>query len=79
MGKFVLDVIRKILQPYYIENSCNTAYYFDITNQSYCIRSFTKYIYFKRNILKKVLPNTFYLRIKVHVFLLSCQNKTYCS
>ena len=58
MRNVVLVVVRKVLQIYYIEKSYSTAYYFDITKLLY-YRSFIKHLYFKRNISKNVLPNTF--------------------
>ena len=68
MRNVVLDVVRKIPQTYYIEKSYSTAY-FNITKLLYkevfkMMQS--KYLYLKKN-------------IEVHVFLLSCQNKSCCS
>ena len=47
MRNVVLDVVRKILQTYYIENTYSTAYYFDITKLLY-YRSFIKYLYISK-------------------------------
>ena len=47
MRNVLLGVGRKILQIYYIETSCSTAYYFDITKLLY-YRSFTKYFYISK-------------------------------
>ena len=63
MRNVVLDVVREILQTYYIENSNSTAY-FNITKLLHALevsQNDVKYLYFKRNTLKNVLPNTFSL------------------
>ena len=46
MTNVALDVVRKILQTYYIEKSYSTRYYFNITKLLH-YRSFAKYLYFK--------------------------------
>ena len=63
MRNVVLDVVREILQTYYIENSNSTAY-FNITKLLHALevsQNDVKYLHFKRNTLKNVLPNTFSL------------------
>ena len=74
MRKVILGAVRKSLQTYQIKTSYSAVSVIVM----YC-RSFRKYLYFKRKIFKKVLPNTFQLRTKVYIFLLSCENKTYYS
>ena len=63
MRNVVLDVVREILQTYYIENSNSTAY-FNITKLLHALevsQNDVKYLYIKRNTLKNALPNTFSL------------------
>ena len=50
MRNVVLGVVRKILQTFITK----LLHYNILTNYKL---SFTKYLYFKRNILKNVLPN----------------------
>ena len=61
MRNVVLDVLRKILQTYYIKKSYSTAY-FNITKLLHALEVLendVKCLYFKRNILKNALPHTF--------------------
>ena len=85
MKNVVLGVGRKILCGK--ENSADILYrkvlqYSLLLRHNKVIISVRKIykipLYFKRNIFKKVLITKYFLT-EVHVFLLSCQNKTYCS
>ena len=58
MRNVVLGVVRKILETYIETSYYSTGYYCDITKLLY-YRSFTKYLYTKRNILKMYYPILF--------------------
>ena len=65
MKNVLLDVVRKILHIYiYISPKVlqqnSLFYYFEITKLLYeKLQNDVKYLYFKRNILENILPNSF--------------------
>ena len=79
MRNVVLDVLRKILQTYYIEKSYSTAY-FNITKLLHALEVLendVKCLYFEINILKNAITQYFLVENKSLCFLveLSKQNR----
>ena len=75
MRNVVLEGVRKILETYYIDRSHRLLQHNKFV-ALIVLQDDVKYLlYFKRNILKNLLPNTFQLTKRVHIFLPKCQKK----